>query len=76
MNAPLLPTEPTSLREYEEECFDEVGRLMWAIRCHAEIGERYATLHSPQMLALVLRDLRSCYLRALTLTREAADARS
>jgi hypothetical protein len=54
--------------------FEEIGALMGALEAHAQCGQRYASLRSPNMLGITLAHIRRAYLAALTLSREAAHA--
>ena len=72
MSAPL--PKPHLAYGDPEAVLEEIGRLAWGLRVHAEIIERYAGLAHLIGIDLATKDARACLVRLLELRKELRDA--
>jgi hypothetical protein len=52
-------------RREHDRVLQEIVELAWAIRMHAEVVERYASLGHREGIGLGLKDLRACVIAAV-----------
>ena len=72
MTAPLR--EPHVAFGDRDAILEEIARLAWVIRVHAEIIERYAGLGHVEGIDLAAKDVRACFVQLLDVRKGLNDA--
>jgi hypothetical protein len=71
MNAPAR--EPHLAFNDRAAVLDEIDRLFWAIRCHADTGQSFTATETVDGIDLAFKHIRACLLRLAELKKGLAN---